>query len=438
MRTVSSFVFIAFALNLFPYPALSQESVPASAESIQALEKKLDEIEQAARALRLEIDEMKRRTEPSIPPTEELDLTAIEPIPSSPDGDPAADTTPPDPSDPPSEPVLDTTPVTNAPAPGASKVFNPDISVVGNFVGHLGDENPFEERKSLALEEAELALEAFVDPYARARFFIAASEEGVELEEGYITFIDLPKEFGASVGKLKASFGKVNRMHLHNLPWIDRPLVLTRFFGDEGLADSGVSVTRLLPTGQSLVTELTAEVFSGNAEGVFETQQANDLFYLAHLKLFRDLTENSNLEFGTSYARGTTPEVGGTNQFAGVDVTFRWKPLSRAIYRSFVSRTEIIANDRESQDDRALGFYSSADYQLARRWYAGARIDSADRPDEPGVQDRGASLTLTFRPSEFSQIRGQLRRTRLGGLETVNEFLLQVEFAIGAHGAHTF
>jgi len=57
---------------------------------------------------------------------------------------------------------------------------------------------------------------------------------------------------------------------------------------------------------------------------------------------------------------------------------------------------------------------------------------------EGGV-DRGVSATLTFWPSEFSQIRGQLRRTHYGIIDrTYNELLLQLQFAIGAHGAHTF
>ena len=38
------------------------------------------------------------------------------------------------------------------------------------------------------------------------------------------------------------------------------------------------------------------------------------------------------------------------------------------------------------------------------------------------AQDTGGSLLLTYWPSEFSQIRGQLRRTRYGEGLTANEF----------------
>ena len=51
----------------------------------------------------------------------------------------------------------------------------------------------------------------------------------------------------------------------------------------------------------------------------------------------------------------------------------------------------------------------------------------------------GISATLTFWPSEFSQLRGQLRRTKYGDLDkSVTELLMQLQFSIGAHGAHSF
>jgi hypothetical protein len=46
---------------------------------------------------------------------------------------------------------------------------------------------------------------------------------------------------------------------------------------------------------------------------------------------------------------------------------------------------------------------------------------------------------MTYKPSEFSLIRGQYRHTRFGdGRPRANEFLFQFLFSIGAHGAHPF
>ena len=81
----------------------------------------------------------------------------------------------------------------------------------------------------------------------------------------------------------------------------------------------------------------------------------------------------------------------------------------------------------------------SGDYQFARRWFAGGRFDRSDRLDEDDrCATSGESALLTFWPSEFSQVRGQYRRTNYADGPTANEFLFQFQFSIGAHGAHPF
>ena len=80
----------------------------------------------------------------------------------------------------------------------------------------------------------------------------------------------------------------------------------------------------------------------------------------------------------------------------------------------------------------------SGDYQFARRWFAGVRYDRSDRADDASLRDTGQSLMLTYWPSEFSQVRGQYRRTNYADGPTANELLFQFQFSIGAHGAHPF
>ena len=140
----------------------------------------------------------------------------------------------------PQQPALPPTPDVAA---ASAKVFNPDMSVIGNFVGVAG-ENALSDQPSLSLTEVEAAFQAVVDPYARADFFLSASPEGLEVEEGYITFTSLPAGVLLKAGKMRAQFGKVNTMHTHILPWADRPLVSQNLFGgEEGLTDAGISVS---------------------------------------------------------------------------------------------------------------------------------------------------------------------------------------------------
>ena len=124
----------------------------------------------------------------------------------------------------------------------------------------------------------------------------------------------------------------------------------------------------------------------------------------------------------------------------GIDATYRWKPLQRSIYHSFVGRSEVIWSRRDQFNglQSSNGLYVSGDYQFARRWFTGARYDRSHRADDASLIDNGGSLMLTFWPSEFSQVRGQYRRTNYADGPTANEFLFQFQFSIGAHGAHPF
>ena len=63
-------------------------------------------------------------------------------------------------------------------------------------------------------------------------------------------------------------------------------------------------------------------------------------------------------------------------------------------------------------EQRAFGFYASADYQLGRRWFMGGRYDYSDRSQSANIDDKAGMLVLTYWPSEFSQVRGQYRFTR--------------------------
>ncbi len=330
-------------------------------------------------------------------------------------------------------------------ASAASKVFNPDAAVIGNFLGAAG-KNEVNPQPPLAIPESELSLQAIVDPYARADFFLAFGEEGVDLEEGFISFPTLPGGVLARVGKMRSAFGKVNTLHTHVLPWTDRPLATENLAGgEEGLTDAGISVARLIPV-PGLFLEATGQVFRGDAQDVFHSGKRGNLSYVGHLRAYQDITESSNLDFGVSYARGHNDagldddDARFKTQLYGIDATFRWKPLQRAIYRSFVGRTEVFWSRREQPDalQKAIGFYLSGDYQFGRRWFAGARYDRSDRARDASLFDTGQSLLLTYWPSEFSQVRGQYRRTRYADGPTANEFLFQFLFAIGAHGAHPF
>ncbi len=346
-------------------------------------------------------------------------------------------------------------------ATAMAKALNPDISVIGDFLMAAGHQptiadrftglSPFPVVPAFQMHESEIGLQAIVDPYARADFFISFGEQGVNLEEGYITFTALPAGLVLRGGKMRAAFGKVNTLHNHVLPWTDRPMVTDSLVaGEDGINDAGLSLTRIFAGPKGLFLEGTGQVFRGDTETLFAANRRTDLSVVGHLRAYRDLTESTNLDVGISYARGHN-DLGSnflTNLY-GMDATLRWKPLRRSIYHSFIGRSELIWSDHEGVPARfataslpatqqAFGYYASADYQFGRRWFIGGRYDQSQRARDAALTDRGGSLVLTYWPSEFSQLRWQYRVAHYAEGKDSNELRLQLQFSLGAHGAHPF
>jgi hypothetical protein len=444
--------FVAFVSLIVVPGAVARaaaQSLPAAAPvatEVQQVRDELDRLRKEFEALRqqyeLRISSLEQRVGGLAGPNATLTPPPLQGAPP-----PAPPQEPPPP--PPQEPAPPPPPAQSV--AGASKIFNPDIAVIANFVG-VGGKNPMSEQPALSLREAEVSFQAAVDPYARADFFFAAGPEGVEIEEGFITFNSLPGSLLLKVGKMRASFGKVNATHAHLMPTADRPLVTENLVGgEEGISDSGVSLSKLI-VNPLVFLEATGEVFTGRSE-VFQTNQRSRLNYVGRLRAYRDLTEGTNLDVGASVAFGPTnlteilgptfapEELDLSKRLIGVDATFRYRPLRRAIYRRFLARTELVWSRQDmplSLHQSAFGLYAFGEYQFARRWYLGARYDQSQRVLDASLRDRGGSFFLTFWPSEFSQVRTQYRRTNYAEGVVANELLFQFRFGIGAHAAHVF
>src|SRR3989338_7526500 len=414
-------LWIACAFLLFTTPSF----LPA--QGADTAEARFQAMEQRLRALEAEVESLKAALASG--------TGAAAPAPQ------AAPTPPPTPG--PEQAPAAPLPVYGGPA-SMVKALNPDIGVIGNFIGASG-RNLVNSFPSLSLQESEVSLQAIVDPYARADFFLAIGEEGLEVEEGYVTFPALPGNLLLKAGKMRSTFSRVNTFHNHTLPWIDRPMVQFNLMGgsldeaDVGIKEAGLSVSRIVPA--PIFLEATAELFRGDSGSLFQASRRSDVSSVFHLRSYTDLSESTNLEIGGSYARGHN-DLGSdfTTQLGGLDATLRWKPLRRAIYHSFSARSEFVWSRREevANTQRAFGFFASAEYQLARRWFGGARFDWSERARNAAQHDNATSVVLTYWPSEFSQIRGQLRRTHYAEGNTANELLFQFLFKLGAHGAHVF
>ena len=96
------------------------------------------------------------------------------------------------------------------------------------------------------------------------------------------------------------------------------------------------------------------------------------------------------------------------------------------------------------------GFYTQLVFKFDKRWRAGVQYNLINKNDvkkNGEKKDLPSNLPayyamLEYNPTEFSRIRFQVGQNRAffhdGKRKTVNEFILQFNFAIGAHGAHPF
>ncbi|MBN1526418.1 MAG: hypothetical protein JW919_02390 [Candidatus Omnitrophica bacterium] len=351
-------------------------------------------------------------------------------------------------------------PAQTAPAGRYFQSFNPDLSVIGDFAYHATDMKGAEFRNQFQMRQVELAFSASLDPYARGDFFFHVEQEDGEwhigLCEGYMTLLTLPIDgLQAKVGKFKVEFGKANRYHLHNLPWVDFPNMVTHYLGGEGMSEPGVSASYLIPNPWDKYIELTGQVVN-NRNGVsFAGAEGTSLVYLGHFKLFHDINEESTVELGASLATGPNDDgLGrfGTNMttLEGVDFTYKWRPLQQGLYRSVVFQNEVLFSQRDRPylddgadiiDDKLINSwaaYSSLQYQFAKRWSAFGRYDFAEFPGNSSRRDNAYSLGLTFAQSEYCFWRLQFKHTDRNYDKDSSEVWLQCDFGLGPHRAHQY
>src|SRR5256885_16257932 len=319
-------VFLTILILLSAFSARAQQSpasiAPAEAR-IQSLEDQVRTLAEQAALLRAELQTVRQTQTSSAPADNQVLLTAAHIEPGTVSAAPADAVSPGTTAVPSTEPVTTAPPAQIAQTQAQTQTFggnssnakllNPDISLIGDFIGTAGHNNVLP-GKSLEMHESEVGMQAIIDPYARADAFISFGETGVNIEEAYVTFTSLPAGLLLKVGKMRAEFGKVNTIHNHALQYIDRPLVTNNLVGGEdGIDDAGISLSRFLPAPKNWFIQGTAQVFRGDSSDVFTASRRQDASIVGHLRLYRDLGESTNIDLGGSYARGhNTAGVGST------------------------------------------------------------------------------------------------------------------------------
>lgn len=315
--------------------------------------------------------------------------------------------------------------------------LNPEISMTGDLVGFATDQG----REDFDGREFELNVQSALDPYSLTKWTLSFSpEEGVDIEEGYVSYTGLPGGLTLTAGKFRQEWGTLNRYHLHALPQVDYPLALQTYFGEEGLAQTGLSASWLLPRPWATANELTLQLTDGESDA-FGGENFERLVGLAHLKNYWDVGEAVYAELGLSGIVGGNG-AGGESRVWGSDFTLHWQPPTRAKYREVTWRTELLRSERDDEEGvrrKAWGGYSYVESLLAQNLYGGVRYDRVEDPLDPGNVRWGVFPNVTWWQSEYVRLRGEfgfLKDDLTGDKE--KRFTLQLTWAAGPHKHETY
>jgi hypothetical protein len=329
--------------------------------------------------------------------------------------------------------------------------FNPAIGLVIDTVASYEENGG----GNFEFRSAELGLSASIDPFARGYAFFNGTNDGFDVEEAALVTTSLPYNLTVKGGRFFADFGRLSKFHDHNLPFVNRPQVLDAFVGGESQAD-GVEASYLAPLQQYLTITLGAynKIGSDNKQVDNNVPRPLSRFtYLARPATYFNLNDSNSVDLGSTIAY--TPRVdtydandveagdGHARYLAGVDVTYRYLPLSEALYHGLVWGTEVLYNSEDwnvaevaqapaFRREDAFGLYSYLEARLTRRYFPGFMFDYQQALDRQQGDLASYNPYFTIWLSDFQRLRLQYTYlTQPGNHES--QFFLQWTGVLGSH-----
>jgi len=291
------------------------------------------------------------------------------------------------------------------------QALNPEISVTGDGLFSSRQDTTSDKSSDFEFRNLGIHIESWLDPYTHFKSAVEVHEDETELGEAYIILHNISKDLNLTLGKFRQQFGVVNRWHKHGLDQVDFPLGLREIFGNGGLNQSGLSLDWLMPPTSNASQQLTFQVTDGSNNRLFEDNARNRPSLLAHYKNYRDLSEDTYLEWGLTGLLGWNDEwniSGGTQQNSsklttvlGADLSVLWEPVEKMRYRNVEWRSEVywlnkelLAPDGSGSDTiNACGLYSYLQTKISRTIDIGIRGDFYV-PDTKSYANLSSSLSL--------------------------------------------
>ncbi|WP_019625878.1 hypothetical protein [Thioalkalivibrio sp. ALJT] len=370
----------------------------------------------------------------------------------------------------------------------------------GHSHGHdHGHDHGFDDGFNLG--HSELVFEANLGDLFDGVVMIGFDEDHLEVEEAYLVTRGLPAGFQVKAGRFLSDIGYINSRHVHDWDFVDRPLVNEFLFGDHGLQETGVQATWVAPTetytqlgiellqGDNSFIPYEGAGGSHSRDGDTIHSSFSDVsgprLITAFAKFGPDLGPDHAAQFGISGGYADTwqqqtehgsglEEWDGDAWFAGIDAVYKyssgrayghgdWRLQGEYFYREVdldYQRRQFDTNHERhgitgSGTSKQDGLYIQGVYGFAPRWEAGLRAEALGLTNRGRIERDGLDTTVpsfgtsyrhsaqvTFRPVEPVFLRAQLSQNDFiddhGHRDRGLEFLLQLNVALGAHGAHRF
>ncbi|MEO8464976.1 MAG: hypothetical protein ABI640_06515 [Gammaproteobacteria bacterium] len=365
--------------------------------------------------------------------------------------------------------------------------FNPAISLILNghyahysrdpadwaLTGFLLDSEAGLPTEGLSLDETELAISANIDD--KYYGFVAASidqtgnDTSLDLEEGYIETLALPKGLKIKAGRFLSDVGYLNPIHSHAWDFDDAPLAYTAMLNG-AYKDTGVQVKWVAPT--KLFMELGSELLRGDAFPAAGAAHGGVGASTLFVHIGGDVGSTGSWRAGLSRLSADASErpsvfTLGTAEFTGnsdltiADFVWKWAKNGNPRDRYYTVQAEYLhrkesgtlavttttATNSGSYDGTQSGYYVQGVYQFQPRWRAGIRYDSLAASNNVSVagpdpllvthDPSRISVMSDFSNSEFSRLRLQFNRDH-SQPEVDNQIVFQYLMSLGAHGAHRF
>lgn len=377
--------------------------------------------------------------------------------------------------------------------PAAANAFNPGISLILSGGYTRTSRDPADYRisglplppdgeigpgsRGFSLAESELGLSANVDPWLRGAINIALHPDNeVSVEEAFVQTTSLGNGLSLKAGRFLSGIGYLNAQHAHVWDFVDAPLAYQSLLGTQ-FGDDGVQLTWLAPTDRYL--ELGAELGRGRSfpgsnsgrngagAGALTAHTGGDLgesqSWRAGLSMLSAKATGQALEAIDASGKVVGNAFTGRTRVWIVDGIWKWAPNGNATRTNFKLQGEYlrstgngslvydVAGAASPDAYRAVrsGWYLQGVYQFMPRWRVGLRTERLN-PGTPdfgintaalagsGYRPRKNSLMVDFSPSEFSRVRLQFARDGAREGRPDNQFFIQYQMSLGAHGAHGF